>query len=166
MDKKILNLFINKLKTIKTNDMIITFYDIYQKKIKEIYETNEIGEKCGVYKLYYKNGNIKKKIDYYDGIYHGLYYNYYPSGRWKKFKFYDDNILEREIVTYYDDKKGTIKSSMEYHGGQKHGYGDKYYKNGKKKESFQYERGIQCGTHYFYNKKGKIIKKIKIEKNI
>lgn len=149
-----------KPKEIRLQNMIVTFYDISHKKIKEIYEVDGC-EKSGSYKLCYKNGNLKKTIEYWNDIKHGLYYNYYPNGRWKKFRFYDENILEREIVTYYNNKKGSLKSTTEYRDGKKNGICEKYYKKSGLKERYTYKNNVKVGYHYFYNKKGKCIKKNK-----
>ncbi len=167
--KKLLEAILNKInnpKEIKLQDTIVTFYDNEHKKIKEIYEVNSCNEKCGFYKLFYKNGNYKKTMEYWNDKKHGLCHNYYPNGRWKKMRFYDDNILEREIVTYYNNKKGSIKRTIDYHGGQKNGYCFKYYKNGNRKEVYEYNYNVKVGYHSYYNKQNKLIKKIKIEKNV
>ena len=65
---------------------------------------------------YYKNGQIKKEVEYIDKIKNGRIRWYYPNGELKGIGFYNDGRCDGDFITYY--KSGKIKSRVKYVNGE------------------------------------------------
>lgn len=65
---------------------------------------------------YYKNGQIKKEVEYIDNIKNGRIRWYYPNGELKGIGFYNDGRCDGDFITYY--KSGKIKSRVKYVNGE------------------------------------------------
>ena len=72
--------------------IVRTYYDDAKTKLKKEYFINA-GKKEGIYKSYYKNGQLKYEVNYIDGKKNGIEKSYYIDGQ-----------LFKE-VNYINDKK-------------------------------------------------------------
>lgn len=65
---------------------------------------------------FYKNGQIKKEVEYIDNVKNGKIRWYYPNGELKGIGFYNDGKCDGDFINYY--RSGKIKSRMRYKDGE------------------------------------------------
>lgn len=65
---------------------------------------------------FYKNGQIKKEVEYIDNVKNGKIRWYYPNGELKGIGFYNDGKCDGDFITYY--RSGKIKSRIRYKDGE------------------------------------------------
>lgn len=65
---------------------------------------------------FYKNGQIKKEVEYIDNVKNGKIRWYYPNGELKGIGFYNDGKCDGDFITYY--RNGKIKSRIRYKDGE------------------------------------------------
>jgi antitoxin component YwqK of YwqJK toxin-antitoxin module len=71
--------------------------------IKEEYTVNEKGERHGIAKEFYSNGNLEFVINYKNGIMHGFVKGYYENGKLRTEANYINGEEERDSVKMYDE---------------------------------------------------------------
>ena len=91
-----------------------SYYKIITKKGKEV-------------SYYYKNGNIYKKQNYFEGKLEGKFSEFYKTGELKTIGKYENGSREGVWKTFY--KNGKIKRRGKYRNGEKVGIWKTFYKN-------------------------------------
>jgi antitoxin component YwqK of YwqJK toxin-antitoxin module len=110
----------------------ITHYDKEKTKVKEEYFKMN-GKMNGIYKSYWKNGQLCTEVNYIDDIMNGIKKSYFPNGQ-----------LEEEL-NYIDGKKNGIYKS--------------YWENGQLEEEVNYIDGLKQGYINHIGKMGNYIVK-------
>ena len=72
--------------------------------IKEEYTINDKGERHGIAKEYYRNGNLEFIITYKNGIIHGLVKGYHENGKLRTESNFINGEEERGSTKMYDEK--------------------------------------------------------------
>jgi antitoxin component YwqK of YwqJK toxin-antitoxin module len=139
----------------------------------------------GVYNEW-NNGNLKAKIHYKNGQFHGtnerwledgtlirsgvyehgkeqgLHRNYYYDGSPEDETNYLDGRRHGELTEWYDDH--TMESYHQYHHGGRHGIHNEWFADGKTKINATYIRGRLDGIYKEWDKDGNIIKHRKYDR--
>jgi len=118
----------------------------------------------GLWRTFYKNGNLKSSVNYKDGNVDGIAYFYYNDevNSKKAEVTYENNQIIGFFLEFYDN--GAQKSKIEYKNGEMHGDAEFYYRTGKLKIEAQYKKGKKDGKWKYYNEAGEVIKKEKYNK--
>ncbi|MES2847863.1 MAG: tetratricopeptide repeat protein [Bacteroidota bacterium] len=152
------------------------FYESGRTSAKGMY--NEAEKKSGEWLYYYKNGQLKQKLNYKDDVEEGLTEAWYSNGN----KWYAENYVAGNVEggaeTYYYN--GFLKNKIEYRAGEKNGVqknynstgelystqsykGDKingeiitYYTDGKVKDRLNYVDDKAVGVYKSYHRNGAI----------
>ena len=145
-----------------------TFYVEYYPESEKIKYEGKISENMpqGLWKTYYKTGNIQNSVNYEKGIITG-----------EAFFFYDANPkVTRAEVTFEEDKivgnyfeyypNGAQKAKILYKDGISDGEAIFYYPNGKLKINAEYKNGLKSGKWEFFDEKGNSIGKEKWKKGV
>jgi antitoxin component YwqK of YwqJK toxin-antitoxin module len=103
-------------------------------KLKQVCNNHE-----GIYKEYYKNGQIKSELFCKDGELNGISKFYYESGELKSEMNYINGELEGESKSYY--KNGVLKSSKNYKNGKLDGLSTWYFESGTFDEFIYFKDG-------------------------
>src|SRR5690606_30661239 len=111
------------------------YYDIKGEREINVYDNGNIVEKYtlvklggkwlrqGIFNTYYKNGKIKEKGIYNNGVKNFEWTTFYNNGKIKSKINYKSDALNGNYLTYYAN--GNIDTSMEFSNGLKVG---KFYK--------------------------------------
>lgn len=148
-------------------------------------ETWQAGQLTGIKKEFFKGengqpGKIKKEIGYKNGSFHGLYRTYFKSGEIAIEQLFKDGEKDGQSSYYYDDGKlfytenykngvreGQIKRLYQngntwiierYKKGEKHGTWEEYYEDGTIKYEGDWEKNKLLDEH-FYNENGDEMRK-------
>ena len=125
----------------------------YRKAIKE-----------GYWEEYYENKSPKCFSSYIDGKLVGGYKEFYENGQLKKEGKYILNIGEDGLwKEYFID--GKVKKISNFKMGYLDGPYKEYSSEGKLLISGKYKAQVKIGYWYYYDEKGKLIEKIKEDKN-
>jgi hypothetical protein len=132
--------------------------------------------KHGLYKRYYRNGDMRELITYAHGVEHGPFIvwqdgnvkalegrydhgrldgtitRYYPSGVKQREFHYERGELDGPFVTYHEN--GVVQAIGTHRQGQKHGPYAEYHANGKLYLEGTYERGYLKGKITLYTESG------------
>jgi len=113
----------------------------------------------GVWRTYYKSGNLKSTVNYKNGKVNGEAFFFYDDNKETKMVelSYDEDIIEGVYLEFYEN--GAQKATLNYEEGLLHGDAEFYYKTGRTKIEGKYKKGKKKGKWYFYDKKGKLINK-------
>lgn len=120
---------------------------------KEVYfEKN--GKKDGIYKSYYKNGNLKEEIDYKNGVKNGVSREYYESGELEQEFNFINGLCSGPCKMFY--KNGQLNFQSNYNNnGKLEGKTKHYFKNGLLHEE-----------RFYQNNKSKKVKKYFLDGSI
>ncbi|RDE62321.1 toxin-antitoxin system YwqK family antitoxin [Psychrilyobacter piezotolerans] len=125
-----------------------------QKRNGLIYITNEKKPYTGILLKYYKNGQIKEKLNFEQGKYHGENISYYEDGQIKeKFNFEHDQ-LDGEMISYY--KNGQVEARFNFKQGKQDGENFSYYKNGQVEMKLDFKQNQLDGKMISYYENGQI----------
>jgi len=105
-------------------------------------------------KYYYKNGYIKREVNYKDGLKHGKCTWYYEDGQVEKEENYKNGNEDGKYTSY--NKSGQIEYEKNYKDAKKHGKWTWYYEDGQVKKGESYKNGKVDGKYTSYNKSGKL----------
>ncbi len=108
----------------------------------------------GVYKEYYRNGNLKLAINLKDGKLSGLNEVYMKDGHLIATRNYLNGQPHGEYKDYYSD--GSLHVVGMAVNGKKEGWERKYYKNGPLLEEIFYQDGLGQGEAKTYYENGKL----------
>lgn len=103
----------------------------------------------GNYLIYWKNGKVKEKRVYENGIRQGEYKEYFPWGDLEVETNYKKGDLHGIYKSYYDN--GKMYCEGYYDEGEEVGLWKFYHPNGKVKNSFYYSNGESVGHHLYYS---------------
>jgi antitoxin component YwqK of YwqJK toxin-antitoxin module len=140
------------------------------------------GKESGVWE-YSKNGVLRARIPYQNGMTNGAAVFYTGKGVREKTSVYVDNVQSGEEVKYYSDgtimasgsyedgemsgewkaydTKGRLMARINYADGRKHGaYTQFYAASGSVKVKGQHEKGKRSGTWNYYTKGGALDRQI------
>jgi len=120
----------------------------------------------GIWKSYYKNGNIKSSVNYEDGKVNGDAYFWYDNkSKVKKAEAtFEDDLMEDFYFEYYES--GAQKAKIEYDEGIADGDAEFYYPNGKIKIEAEYKDNEKHGKWVYFDEKGEKIGKEKWKKGV
>ncbi len=127
------------------NENIITITRYRNNKIivqEYINRNNADGEKEGVWKEFYENGNLKEEKNYIDGKLNGYYKIYNEEGKLLNALKYKDGKVDLESK----DNELSIEIKEEYDND-----GNLIYQG-------SYNKNIPIGIHQYFNKDGNVIK--------
>jgi len=135
------------------------------------------GLKTGIWKWYYKNGNLQRSGEYKSGLMNGAWTDYYTDGSLQVHRIYkNDSIIE--LTEYHSTS--TIYQSGKFHGhylqtgdwkfytnkhlteigffkdGNKDGEWKYYYENGQLESKGHYKNGIPIGEWRHYHSNGQL----------
>ena len=124
------------------------------------------GAITGVWKSYYKSGNIKNSVNYEDGKVNGDAYFWYDKKPKVKIAeaTFEDDLMTGFYYEYYNT--GTQKAKIEYDEGEADGDAEFYYPNGKLKIEAEYKDNEKHGKWIYFDEKGKKIGKEKWKKGV
>ncbi len=119
-------------------------------KFKKNYKNGVLN---GKYVLYYLNGNKKLETNYKDGYIEGKYLEYFEDGKKRLEEEYKNRKLNGKKISYFRTNK------IEFEKNYKNGVLDDkyiiYYLNGNKKLEANYKNGKLHGEYFEYYKDGK-----------
>ncbi len=124
------------------------------------------GAITGIWKSYYKSGNIKNSVNYEDGKVSGEAYFWYDSKpKVKRAEAtFEDDLLTGFYYEFYEN--GTQKAKIEYDDGVADGDAEFFYPNGKLKIEAEYKDNEKHGKWVYFDEKGEKIGKEKWKKGI
>ncbi|MDT8412427.1 MAG: tetratricopeptide repeat protein [Vicingaceae bacterium] len=152
------------------------YFDTNQTLYETIYEDSLYGNKQAV--VHYANGNIRKKYNTLNGIFHNQYNAYYPDNKLNISGEFINGKKENEWTWYHIN--GKISSKGKYYQDEKHGvwmyfdidgiqthkkiysYGKldgeqlNYHTNGNISQKTYYRNGKQHGEKSFYDNKNNL----------
>ncbi len=149
--------------------IIIIFYLgnglIAQEQIKKYYnngslkvigQNNQEGEEMGIWKYYYKNGQLGEIGEYKNGIEIGIWKSYYENGQLEEIGKYENGEQTGVWKSYY--KNGNLKKSQEYKNGDMTGEFKLYFENGQLKiaGSYSAESELKAGEWKYYYENGQL----------
>ncbi len=120
----------------------------------------------GLWRTYYKSGNLRSSVNYKDGKADGKAYFYYDDGKQTK---KSEVLFEQDVVVdLYQEffENGTQKTTLNYKNGKLHGDAEFYYKNGKLKIKGKYKKGYKKGKWRYYDETGNVYNKEKFRKGM
>ncbi len=98
------------------------------------------GQKEGVSKTYFENGQVAQEVQWEDGQKHGLWRTCFPNGEVKFESRYQNGLLDGLFVIFYPSGRPEITGN--YQEGEKHGEWVQYDRDGKKLSVIRYEHGV------------------------
>lgn len=166
----------------------VYYYDtLHTKKFSEGYYID--GQKQGLWKEYYRNGNLKSEIMYLNNVPSGaarLYYEngnpseqgtwnsfgwigeykmFYRSGRIARELNYDENTLRSGMQKYYSES-GHITMSGYWENGMAKGLVTEYYDSGRLRTESQWMAGRMNGLTKEYYESGSLKAEIVYNKGV
>ena len=109
----------------------------------------------GLYKLYYKDGNIKVLAFYKKGFLEGVQKSYYSTGKIKAIEKYIRDKKD-SICTYFNED-GSLMKTIQYQDGKMHGAFRTFYPEGKPYQKYTYRYGKKDGKQIAYYPNGKMM---------
>lgn len=128
----------------------------YQNKEGKLVEMIPIENETGKIEAYYDNGQVSRRMEYFDGDLINDLKTYYYNGKLQREAKMVENEYQGVRKDYY--LNGNLKLEYTYNHGKLHGLAKEYFKNGKLKSSIEYRNDSKNGNGKFYNKQGKLIK--------
>jgi antitoxin component YwqK of YwqJK toxin-antitoxin module len=140
------------------NDEYFTAYEIIDKPDKEslttIKESKKFPFKDGVKEDYFKNGQIKQKGNFKNGLLDGQLTTFYNSGKIKSIANYSNGLLNDTVEDFYES--GEKKLVLNFKDGLRHGKSFFYFKTGQVFESSNWLNGLPDGEFINYFESGEI----------
>ena len=103
----------------------------------------------GDYTVYWKNGKIKERRNYFKGVLSGVCKEYFSWGALDEVKYYKNDNLHGEYKSYYDN--GNIYIEGQYFEGERTGLWKFYHPNKKVFKEMYYVDGKSDGHITFYS---------------
>lgn len=146
------------------------FYKDDSTKVARVFEVKDL-LLCGIYKSYYKNGQLYEQSELFDGKHNGKYISYYKNGQLKERgnyipKKYNLKGIHHNKNYEFPTKIGTWKHwnidgdlmfARSYSDSEKSQTIRKYYPNGNIKEVTKFVEDKVDSIHVNYAKDGTII---------
>lgn len=113
----------------------------------------------GLWRTYYKNGNIMNAVNYERGKVNGTAYFYYDNQKEsiKSQVKFDNNKIIDEYLEFYEN--GARKASVTYQKGKPNGDAEFYYNTGVLKIKGKFKDGLKSGNWNHYTITGELIDK-------
>lgn len=124
-------------KTVK--DSVWKYYSYYTAALVSE-ESYVNGEKSGIQKSYYANGNLSEEIEFKNGYKDGVWNQYFEDGKKKLETTYQWNNVNGRYTFYYPT--GTIYILGNFVDNKRHGTWTFYDEDGKEKYKLHYEYGV------------------------
>ena len=99
------------------------------------------GKTHGLRETYYKNGQLRWKINNKDGKREGFFETYHENGQLLSKKNYKENRLDGLYETYH--KNGQLRTKENYKDGKQDGLNEYYRSNGRLKSQYCYKNSIK-----------------------
>ncbi len=106
------------------------------------------GQKDGLWRTYWENGNLHTATEYKNGIKNGMHLEIEKSGSMMLEQEFKNNLpdgLSREYASF-----GRLKSEDHFKAGVLNGIKRVYYDNGKKQEESNWQNGLKEGTTIWF----------------
>ena len=113
----------------------------------------KIAEEDGIYRVWYKNKQIKDLINFKLKKRNGIRQKWAENGELIFEGNYKDNRLDGIIREWYET--GILKSVANYSHKEKNGYTRRWYKNGAPESEHNYINGIE-DSNKFWDENGKL----------
>jgi len=113
----------------------------------------------GLWRSYYKSGNIMNAVNYEKGKVNGTAYFYYDNQKENikaQVEFDDNNIINKYLEFY---QNGARKASVSYQKAKTNGEAEFYYNTGVLKIKGRYKDGLKSGKWKHYTLTGELIDK-------
>ena len=107
------------------------------------------GQKDGLVRAYYGNGNIRYEMPYKKGKREGLHKTFYKNGALESERPYKDDKLEGQIKDYYEN--GKVEHENFFQNGKEKGPEKRYYGNGALSSEVVFRDGYQEAKEYYEN---------------
>ena len=133
-------------------------YRIIHEDSVETFVTFKNGLWDGLYKSYYKTGELDAVIPFENGIKIGTGNWYYPSGKKKREIPYLNREMHGKCKWYHEN--GNLLKECEYINDKENGVCKWFYENGNIQVLANYKNGIKNGLFEQYNENGEIIKQL------
>jgi antitoxin component YwqK of YwqJK toxin-antitoxin module len=115
----------------------------------------------GIWKTYYKSGNIKNTVNYNDSKIEGevdFFHDNAQKTPWVQAKFENEQITGTYLEFYAN---GILKAKIEYDDGKPNGNAEFYYPDGRKKIEAKFKNGQKSGKWKYFDLDGNVINKEK-----
>jgi len=121
--------------------------------MKEVYQVQKkSGEKSGIYRLYYPDGNLFEESDYRQGKLNGQRILYYPSGKKEILESYQNDTITGTYQMFHEN--GSLKLKGAYKNGVMTGIWKAFYESGALKEEVAFSDNLENGPFIEYYKDG------------
>ncbi len=107
----------------------------------------------GMFKYYYKKGQLQATINHFDNGKRSAAHMYYPNGEYKAVGLYYEE--KKDSLWKYFDEQGALISEVFYKSGEPHGVMKDYYVNGQLLQELGYKNGVKDGVWKKYYADGK-----------
>jgi uncharacterized protein len=138
-----------------------TYYSNGQLIVAELYENKKL--KDGVYKVYYRNGKLKKIVTKKDNTDNGPFSFYYDNGQLNDTCNYVNGKIEGQYLSYYES--GKLQSKHNYKNGKVDGESEKYNEDGKLIEKDVWKNSKTTEKNRF-TAEGKLYQTLELDDNI
>ena len=112
------------------------------------------GKQDSLWREYYSNGYVYEEINYFEGLYHGLYKAFDDSGRVIIQGVFKDNYEDGEW--FYIN--GSFSQKGNYRDGEKVGEWRSYYNKKQLIFKGEFYNGLPVGEHIFWYNSGKLFR--------
>jgi len=107
------------------------------------------GQKDGLVRAYYSNGNIRYEMPYKKGKREGLHKTFYKNGAIESEWPYKDDKLEGQIKDYYEN--GKVEHENFFQNGKETGPEKRYFGSGALSSEVVFRDGYQEAKEYYEN---------------
>lgn len=153
-----------KVKVFVLDDNTENAYKLYYDAEKTLIEAEGMlkdNKPDGLWRSYYKSGNISSAIFYESGKINGQAKFYFDDGK-KTIKAKVDFVDEQISDVYYEYySNGAQKAKINYKSGQPNGRAEYFYDSGSSKIVGKYKNGKKAGKWKFYTESGQLYDKVK-----
>lgn len=105
--------------------------------------------KDGFFSCYYRQGQLRAKGKYVQGLKENTHVHYYSNGRLQKILTYQNGRLQGKAKHYF--KNGNKQSALAYQQDTLHGPAVFYHQNGMKAEEGYFKKNLKSGVwNYWY----------------
>ncbi|MDR6301456.1 toxin-antitoxin system YwqK family antitoxin [Mesonia maritima] len=121
----------------------------FTKKGELVSKGNMIDKKReGIWKYYFKDGNLMMQETYKNDVLNGWKIVYFPNGKITEKKHFENGVANGENLIYA--KNGTLIQSYTYKDGKLHGSTETYNASGNLISEGNYKQGKRTGEWKFY----------------
>jgi len=122
------------------------------------------GKPTGLWRSYYKNGNLKSSVNYKEGKVDGIAFFFFKDGKETKMAeiVFEEDVIEGKYQEFFQN--GAQKATLTYEEGKLEGDAEFFYPTGRIKIKGKYKDNEKRGKWLFYDEKGEVINKEKMKK--